>query len=65
MLKISSMPWLIVRTDNGTEFFNHHLTSLCNQHGIIHQHSCVHTPQQNGRVERKHRHLLVVARALI
>ena len=52
----------IVRSDNGTEFFR--LKLYFKENGIRFQTSCVGTPQQNGRVERKHRHILNVARAL-
>ena len=51
------------RTDNVTKFMA--LKSYFRQEGINHQTSSVDTPQQNGRVERKHRHILNVARACL
>ncbi|XP_074336283.1 uncharacterized protein LOC141673437 [Apium graveolens] len=54
----------VMRTDNGTEFLNKLLASIYNALGIIHQTSCVYTPQQNSLVERQHRHILNTARAL-
>ncbi|XP_010484995.1 PREDICTED: uncharacterized protein LOC104763305 [Camelina sativa] len=45
--------------DNGTEFMC--LTKFFAEQGIVHQTSCVGTPQQNGRVERNHRRVLNVA----
>ncbi|KAM0053391.1 putative RNA-directed DNA polymerase [Helianthus debilis subsp. tardiflorus] len=53
------------RSDNGTKFINNQMAVFCKQKGIIHQTSCSYTPQQNGVVERKHRHLLNVARTLM
>ncbi|KAL0366931.1 UNVERIFIED_CONTAM: Retrovirus-related Pol polyprotein from transposon RE2 [Sesamum radiatum] len=55
----------VFRSDNGSEFINQEFRMLCANFGIIHQTSCTYTPQQNGRVERKHRQLLNVARALL
>jgi len=34
-------------------------------HGILHQTSCAYTPQQNGVVERKNRHLIETTRTLL
>ena len=41
----------VFRIDNGLEF---QMVDFFKLHGIIRQHSCVATPQQNSIVERKH-----------
>ncbi|RVW26617.1 Retrovirus-related Pol polyprotein from transposon TNT 1-94 [Vitis vinifera] len=37
--------------DNAREYFSAPFTSFMSQHGILHQSSCAHTPQQNGVAE--------------
>lgn len=41
------------------------LLNFFSENDIIHQTPCPHIPQQNGVVERKHRHLLETSRALL
>src|SRR5262249_16875264 len=53
------------RSDNAKDFFNHSLTTFFQTKGIIHESSCIYTPQQNGLAERKNGHLLASTRALL
>ncbi|KAM2954379.1 hypothetical protein FF1_032665 [Malus domestica] len=56
---------LVLRSDNGTEFLSNNMLQYISSQGIIHQTSCVGTPQQNGVAERKNRDLLEKTRALM
>lgn len=49
------------RSDNGPEFA---MVDFYDQNGIIHQRTCVDSPQQNGVAECKLQHILNIARAL-
>jgi hypothetical protein len=51
------------QADSGGEF--QALTSNLRSHGIIQRISCPHTPEQNGYVERKHRHITETGRTLL
>ncbi|PKA63396.1 Retrovirus-related Pol polyprotein from transposon TNT 1-94 [Apostasia shenzhenica] len=55
----------ILKTDNARDFFNSNLSPYLQSLGVVHQSSCVDTPQQNGIAERKNRHILEVARSLL
>uniref|UniRef100_A0A2N9I242 Integrase catalytic domain-containing protein n=1 Tax=Fagus sylvatica TaxID=28930 RepID=A0A2N9I242_FAGSY len=60
-----SLPIKTIRTDCGGEFTSNQFNQFCASKGMIHQVSCPHTPQQNGVAERKHRHLVQCALALL
>ncbi|KAI3692744.1 hypothetical protein L6452_32566 [Arctium lappa] len=55
----------IIRSDNGTEFKNNDLNSLCEEKGIERQYSALRTPQHNGVAERRNRTLIEAARSLL
>ena len=55
----------MVRSDNGKEYINRNLQDFFIKNGIIHETSCVGTPQQNGIAERKNRQILETARSLL
>ena len=55
----------VLRSDNGSEYMSHNMSHYLSTHGILHQTSCVGTPQQNGVAERKNRDLLEKTRALM
>ena len=55
----------VFKTDNARDYFNSILGFYLSKHDIVHISSCVDTPQQNGVAERKNRHLLEVACAIM
>ena len=51
-----------LQTDHGGKFTTLRFLSL---HGILHRFSCPYTPEQNGRVERKMRHVVEIELTLL
>ena len=54
-----------IHTNNGGEFVNHAFSSFLTASGISHQLTCPYTSEQNGVVERKHRHIVSMGRCLL
>jgi len=55
-----------IKSDNAFELGgSNEAIGFFSSKGILHQPSCVGTPQQNGVIERKHKHLLETSRALL
>ena len=58
-----SKPIKVFRSDNAQEYKAHEFTSILHQFGTVPHSSCAGTSQQNGKAERKIRHILDVVRA--
>ena len=58
-----SKPIKVFRSDNAQEYKAHEFTSILRQFGTVPHSSCAETSQQNGRAERKFRHILDVVHA--
>ena len=56
---------MTIHSDNGGEFLSTHFKTLLHSYGIIHHRSCPYSPQQNGVVECKQRHLINTVRSLM
>ncbi|GJS34173.1 retrovirus-related pol polyprotein from transposon TNT 1-94 [Tanacetum coccineum] len=54
----------VIRSNNALEFLKRSIGPYLTEQGIEHQTSYVNRPQQDGIIERKHKHILEVARAL-
>lgn len=54
----------IFRSDNAQDFLFGSMQKIFEQNGILHELTCVGTPQQNVVAERKHQYILNIARSL-
>ena len=54
-----------LQSDNGGEYCSTIFKQVLSDNGIFHRLSCPHTSQQNGLVERKHRHIVEMGLTLL
>ncbi len=53
-----------LRSDGGGKYFSNEFNEYLKEHGIQRKYSCNYSPQQNGVVERKNRHIVKITRAM-
>jgi len=54
-----------LRSDGQGEYFSNVFSEYLKEHGIQRKYSCSYSPQHNGVVERKNRHIAEIARAML
>jgi transposase InsO family protein len=54
-----------LKSNGGGEYFSNEFNEYLKEHGIQRKYSCSYSPQQNGVAERKHRHIVEIARAML
>ena len=55
----------IFRSDNALEYTQYAFQAILHSYGTVHHLTCPCTSQQNGRAERKLRHILDIVHALL
>ncbi|KAK1417226.1 hypothetical protein QVD17_26351 [Tagetes erecta] len=55
----------VFQSDGGTEFTNKIVQKFFNENGTFQRFSCPYTAAQNGRAERKHRHIVETGLAML
>ncbi len=54
-----------LRSDGGGEYFSNEFSEYLKEHGIQRKYSCSYSPHHNGVAERKNKHIVEIARAML
>jgi transposase InsO family protein len=54
-----------LRSNGGGEYFSNEFSEYLKEHGIQRKYSCSYSPQQNGVVKRKNKHITKITRAML
>jgi transposase InsO family protein len=54
-----------LRSDGGGKYFLNEFSEYLKEHGIQRKYSCSYSPQQNGVVKKKNKHIVEITRAML